>query len=161
MEGFDIANFCASLSLLEKDCSITKLDPNLQQIGAHKLSLYLVGKVITNNVINRETFRTILLKIWKISQEFLRVRVRVDVTKSLQHCVRLILDDSGTTATMILCYERLPEFCSNCGRLGHVIRECIAVDLSNMIDPNIVEYVGGFVHPVLCEIVILLLPIPM
>ncbi|KAL5834590.1 hypothetical protein ACOSQ4_014087 [Xanthoceras sorbifolium] len=145
MEGFDIANLCASLSLSEKDGPITKLDPYLQRIGPHKLSLCLVGKVITNKVINREAFRTILPKIWKTSQEFLRVWVRVDVTKSLQRCVRLILDDSGTTTTMILCNKRLPEFCSNCGQHEHVIRDCTKVDLSNMIDPNIVEY-GGWLR---------------
>ncbi|KAL5739108.1 hypothetical protein ACOSQ2_028288 [Xanthoceras sorbifolium] len=69
MDGFDISNLCASLSLSENDGPIATLDLNLCRIGAHKLLSYLVGKVLSNRVINREAFRSILPKIWKTSQE--------------------------------------------------------------------------------------------
>ncbi|KAL5797504.1 hypothetical protein ACOSQ2_002324 [Xanthoceras sorbifolium] len=133
MEGFDISNLCASLSLSEKDGPIATLDTNLRRIGAQKLSSCLVGNVLSSKVINREAFRTILPKIWKTSQE-------VNISKPLQRCVRLILDDSGKASTMLLRYERLPEFCSHYERLGHVFRECVEEDAPTLVDPSKIPY---------------------
>ncbi|KAL5842604.1 hypothetical protein ACOSQ3_013207 [Xanthoceras sorbifolium] len=157
MEGFDISNLCASLSLSENDGPIATLDTNLPRIGAQKLSSCLVGKVLSSKVINREAFQTILPKIWKTSQigevcdidlgatddcfgKFLRVRVKVNISKPLQRCVRLILDDSGKASTMLFHYERLPEFCSHCGRLGHVFRECVEEDAPTLVNPRKIPY---------------------
>ncbi|KAL5840538.1 hypothetical protein ACOSQ4_013146 [Xanthoceras sorbifolium] len=133
MEGFDISNLCASLSLSENDGPIATLDTNLPRIGAQKLSSCLVGKVLSSKVINREAFQTILPKIWKTSQE-------VNISKPLQRCVRLILDDSGKASTMLFHYERLPEFCSHCGRLGHVFRECVEEDAPTLVNPRKIPY---------------------
>ncbi|KAL5852251.1 hypothetical protein ACOSQ3_007369 [Xanthoceras sorbifolium] len=138
MDGFDISNLCASLSLSEKDGPIATLDSNLRRIRSHKLSSCLVGKVLRNRVINKEAFRSILPKIWKTSQE-------VDISKPLQRCVRLFLDDSGKASTMILRYERLPDFCSHCGRLGHVLCECVEADIPSLVNPHLSEY-GGWLH---------------
>ncbi|TXG60685.1 hypothetical protein EZV62_015258 [Acer yangbiense] len=55
---------------------------------------------------------------------FIRVKVRIDISKPLLRCLRLNLDDSGEVTTAILLYERLPEFCYACGIIGHGLRDC-------------------------------------
>ncbi|KAL5779625.1 hypothetical protein ACOSQ2_010362 [Xanthoceras sorbifolium] len=64
--------------------------------------------------------------------KFLRLRIRIDVSKPLRRCIRVDLDGSGKAVTMLLRYERLPEFCFQCGHVGHATRECIQVE-SNLI----------------------------
>ncbi|KAL5857646.1 hypothetical protein ACOSQ3_005104 [Xanthoceras sorbifolium] len=63
--------------------------------------------------------------------KFLHIKILVDVRKPLRRCVRIDLDGSGTISTMLLKYERLPEFCFQCGILGHATRECL--DLNHEI----------------------------
>ncbi|KAL5772827.1 hypothetical protein ACOSP7_012443 [Xanthoceras sorbifolium] len=60
---------------------------------------------------------------------FLRVRVVIDVTKPLNRflCVCLLEGDPDTV--LLLRYERLTEYCFQCGVVGHVVHECqIAYD---------------------------------
>ncbi|TXG54301.1 hypothetical protein EZV62_019557 [Acer yangbiense] len=56
--------------------------------------------------------------------KFLRVKVRIDISKPLKRWLRLGLDRSGNIVVVGLKYERLPEFCYACGWLGHGISEC-------------------------------------
>ncbi|KAL5835669.1 hypothetical protein ACOSQ3_015223 [Xanthoceras sorbifolium] len=46
---------------------------------------------------------------------------------------------------MILRYEWLPEFCSNCDMLGHTTRECVGVNHSKLVDSNLFDY-GGWLR---------------
>ncbi|TXG51438.1 hypothetical protein EZV62_023962 [Acer yangbiense] len=55
---------------------------------------------------------------------FIRVKVRIDISKPLLRCLRLNVDDSGEVTTVILLYERLPEFCYACCIIGHGLRDC-------------------------------------
>ncbi|KAL5813595.1 hypothetical protein ACOSQ4_024236 [Xanthoceras sorbifolium] len=143
MESVDIANLCESLSLSDKDGPILKLDSDLQQLGTQKLFLCLVGKLITNKVINREAFRAILPKIWRTSHEFLQIRVSLDFSKPLKRCVRMELDGSRKASTILLRYECLPEFYFYCGLLGHAARDCVRVD-QNMLTNSAIFYYGGW-----------------
>ncbi|KAI5335464.1 hypothetical protein L3X38_025597 [Prunus dulcis] len=54
---------------------------------------------------------------------YLRIRVRLDVTKPLPRVMKLQFDHSLEAVTEVK-YERLPDFCYACGRIGHVIKEC-------------------------------------
>ncbi|KAL5788009.1 hypothetical protein ACOSP7_004958 [Xanthoceras sorbifolium] len=119
MEATDIAKLCETLSLSEKEGPIVHLDASLKKIGMDKMNLCSVGKIISSKIINREAFRTVIPKIWKMAQDPLR------------RCVRIDLDGFGTISTMLLKYERLPEFCFQCGILGHATRECL--DLNHEI----------------------------
>ncbi|TXG73646.1 hypothetical protein EZV62_002225 [Acer yangbiense] len=56
--------------------------------------------------------------------KYMRLRVSIDVTKPLKRCLRVDLTDKGTETILLLCYEKLPEYCYHCGLLGHSHREC-------------------------------------
>lgn len=56
-------------------------------------------------------------------KEFMRVRVRVDVTQPLKRRMKL-KREGGDWFFAEFKYERLPTFCFVCGRLGHSERFC-------------------------------------
>nr|XP_020154581.1 uncharacterized protein LOC109751941 [Aegilops tauschii subsp. strangulata] len=57
---------------------------------------------------------------------FVRVRVRIDVTKPLKNDVSLVIRKKDTMERVIfrVKYERLPDWCAVCGNLGHLFKEC-------------------------------------
>lgn len=57
-----------------------------------------------------------------ISSRFIRMKVKVDLTKALRRGLMLTL--GGKKIWAEIKYERLPNFCYSCGRLGHVELEC-------------------------------------
>lgn len=56
--------------------------------------------------------------------QFARVRVTRPISKPLQRCVRIAEDSTKDTSIILILYERLPDFCLNCGCVGHVLRHC-------------------------------------
>ncbi|KAK3223806.1 hypothetical protein Dsin_010831 [Dipteronia sinensis] len=54
----------------------------------------------------------------------MRVKVRIDIFKPLKHWLRLKLGKHEEVTMLSLKYERLPEFCYACGRIGQGIKEC-------------------------------------
>lgn len=57
---------------------------------------------------------------------YARVRVSIDITKSLQKMVFLELEDEDDEVELPVLYERLPDFCFCCGIIGHQFKECSA-----------------------------------
>ncbi|KAK2635482.1 hypothetical protein Ddye_030274 [Dipteronia dyeriana] len=57
--------------------------------------------------------------------KFISVRVLVDVNKPLRWILRVDVMRDGTKSTMLLKYERLPEYCFRCVCIGHVVRDCL------------------------------------
>ncbi|KAL5836809.1 hypothetical protein ACOSQ3_013978 [Xanthoceras sorbifolium] len=51
--------------------------------------------------------------------KFLRVKVRIDVSMLLKRGLRVWLSDFEMMVTILLRYERLPDFCFACGLIGH------------------------------------------
>ncbi|KAK2654863.1 hypothetical protein Ddye_014719 [Dipteronia dyeriana] len=73
------------------------------------------------------------------SGKYLRVRIRVDVNKPIRRCLRVDVMGDGVKTVMIPRYERLPNHCFRCGRLGHATRE--------RLEPQIMDADGGEVLP--------------
>ncbi|KAH0982570.1 hypothetical protein GBA52_009747 [Prunus armeniaca] len=59
---------------------------------------------------------------------FMRIRVRVDITKPLQRGLRInLLGVGGTSDLVELVYEKLPKFCLGCRRISHALQDCTHV----------------------------------
>ncbi|KAL5739724.1 hypothetical protein ACOSQ2_028904 [Xanthoceras sorbifolium] len=224
MEFDELESLCASLSLIEKEGLVMPLDRSFQVQGHKKVAYCLVGKFLTNKLVNRDAFRATIAKIWKTTQgveieviqekvyafhfrnqsdrmrvlaggpwnfnnallilqeqkgagdivqvkfrfsefwvqihhvplmfmtkdigmyirflvgtvkevdgrasgdclgRYLRVRVAVNVKQPLKRCPKVDVESTGKVTIMPLCYERLHNFCSLCGHLGHLFRECV------------------------------------
>ncbi|TXG53192.1 hypothetical protein EZV62_022361 [Acer yangbiense] len=70
MESEDIACLCASLSISEKDGPVHILEENLRDEAVLKMSLCLVGKILSNKTVNREAFMRVIGKIWRVNEGF-------------------------------------------------------------------------------------------
>ncbi|XP_073017758.1 uncharacterized protein [Primulina eburnea] len=55
---------------------------------------------------------------------YARVKVRIDISKPLKQHIRLSLASDEDEVFVIFSYERLPDFCYNCGIIGHSFRNC-------------------------------------
>lgn len=55
--------------------------------------------------------------------EFLRVRIKLDISQPLQRCCKL-WNEGKLVGWVGLKYMRLPNFCYWCGQVGHGDREC-------------------------------------
>ncbi|TXG53536.1 hypothetical protein EZV62_018792 [Acer yangbiense] len=68
MDSEDISRMCASLSLIEREGPIRKLGNNLKLAAIQRLSVSLVGKIITKKVVNREAFMRVIGRIWHVKE---------------------------------------------------------------------------------------------
>ncbi|KAK1592694.1 hypothetical protein Q3G72_028842 [Acer saccharum] len=58
------------------------------------------------------------------SCRFIQVRVVIKVVEPLSRSLRVDLLGNGKITTMLLRYERVPDFCYKCNRLAHNLGEC-------------------------------------
>ncbi|KAM0874780.1 hypothetical protein ACQ4PT_037230 [Festuca glaucescens] len=56
--------------------------------------------------------------------KYLRVKVRMSITKPIMRGTMVDVDESGRTRWCPFQYEFLPDFCYVCGIIGHLDREC-------------------------------------
>ncbi|TXG70052.1 hypothetical protein EZV62_004987 [Acer yangbiense] len=124
-------HFGNSLIVLEKSASsgdVLKLE--------FKKSEFLVQiHDIPIMCINRRTARWLAEQISAVIElpsdsrecwgKFIRVKVQIDISKPLKRWLRLKLGKADEIVVVGLKYERLPDFCFACGRIGHIIKECV------------------------------------
>ncbi|KAL5851908.1 hypothetical protein ACOSQ3_007026 [Xanthoceras sorbifolium] len=154
MDFDEISRQCEKMSLSDKDGPVARINDDLQAMGREKLSMSLLGKLIAHKEVNREAFRATIASIWRTTKEveeidtgdygdcvgkFIRVRVLVDVEVPLKRGLRIDLGDTGGLSSVLICYERLPNFCYYCGKIGHLIRECPSYD-KDLIDTSNLKF---------------------
>ncbi|KAK3210815.1 hypothetical protein Dsin_015521 [Dipteronia sinensis] len=69
MNAKKVAKLCAALSLKEKEGPLLALQSNLSKDGEQRLSLRLVSKILSNKLVNRDTFVNLMPRIWRIREE--------------------------------------------------------------------------------------------
>ncbi|KAI9174746.1 hypothetical protein LWI28_022207 [Acer negundo] len=61
---------------------------------------------------------------WDCRGKFIKVKVIVDVSIPFKKGLRVGLAESQVICSVLICYERLPNFCYYCGLIRHLLREC-------------------------------------
>ncbi|KAK3212697.1 hypothetical protein Dsin_017403 [Dipteronia sinensis] len=69
MNADEVAILCGALSLKEKKGPLMPFQVDLKDEGEKRLALCLVGKVLSNKLVNREAFIHLIPRIWKIKRE--------------------------------------------------------------------------------------------
>ncbi|KAL5813128.1 hypothetical protein ACOSQ3_028078 [Xanthoceras sorbifolium] len=70
MDSEELANLCASMSSIDVEAPMVRMEGLLKEVGERKLGLCLVGKVITNRQVNRDAFWGIIPKILRTTRDF-------------------------------------------------------------------------------------------
>ncbi|KAK3199011.1 hypothetical protein Dsin_022426 [Dipteronia sinensis] len=69
MGAEEIATLCASMTLKEREGPVRRLHDELKVAGERKMALCLAGRILSLYLINRDAFRTIISRIWKVRGE--------------------------------------------------------------------------------------------
>ncbi|GAV79329.1 DUF4283 domain-containing protein/zf-CCHC_4 domain-containing protein, partial [Cephalotus follicularis] len=86
--------------------------------------LYLserVGRIIGEEIGDLEEATVISRK--KDNNQYLKLRIGLDVRKPLRWGMKFSVGLSEK-AWLSFQYKKLPNFCHNCGRMGHTVKEC-------------------------------------
>ncbi|KAL5793652.1 hypothetical protein ACOSP7_002246 [Xanthoceras sorbifolium] len=125
MDVEEIARLCASLSISEIDGPTCRVEGEVKRLGCSDVNYCLVGKVLSCKKVNQEAFRGVyniplmcmnrgmakliaeqigeVVEILGESKEcrgrFLKVKVQIDISRSLKRVVRLDVDEERGTAS--------------------------------------------------------------
>ncbi|TXG48219.1 hypothetical protein EZV62_027513 [Acer yangbiense] len=107
---------------------------NISQLKFNKVELWIQIHDVPIIGMNRRSAKWMAKQIGRVIEiqteskdcwgKFMKVKVQIDITKPLKRWLRLKLDKSEVIVMVSLKYERLPEFCYFCGRIGHASKEC-------------------------------------
>ncbi|KAK3189118.1 hypothetical protein Dsin_028679 [Dipteronia sinensis] len=68
MDSEFLESLCASLTISSCDGPAQLLDGKLMDEAIHRMSLCMVGKVLSNKRVNREAFRRVMGKVWQVAK---------------------------------------------------------------------------------------------
>ncbi|KAH7548411.1 hypothetical protein JRO89_XS14G0122200 [Xanthoceras sorbifolium] len=71
--------------------------------------------------------------------KFIRVRALVDVGKRFRRMLRVIIGEPEVECVVILKFERIPNFCYFCRRVGHLVRECLD-NVNSIVDESLLKF---------------------
>lgn len=71
---------------------------------------------------------------------YMRLRVQIDVSKPLRRGATVQLGSNGAKVWTSFKYERVPDFCFGCGRIGHGRLECVDARVRNVNAPDRLFY---------------------
>ncbi|TXG58188.1 hypothetical protein EZV62_016017 [Acer yangbiense] len=107
---------------------------NISMLGFNKADFWIQIHDIPILCMNRRTAKWMAEQIGVVVEiplesrecwgKYMRVKVCIDISKPLKRWLRLKLSRSDEITTVSLKYEKLPEFCYACGRIGRGIMEC-------------------------------------
>ncbi|KAF4372682.1 hypothetical protein F8388_000849, partial [Cannabis sativa] len=60
----------------------------------------------------------------KLVNGTMKVRVRMNITEPLKRGLRVAVDEQGNEVSLLFQYEHLPDFCFDCGIIGHKALDC-------------------------------------
>ncbi|KAF4367068.1 hypothetical protein G4B88_016780 [Cannabis sativa] len=60
----------------------------------------------------------------------MKVRVRINITEPLKRGLRVAVDEQGNEVSLLFQYEYLPDFCYDCGIIGHKALDCPLKDFA-------------------------------
>ncbi|KAL5779913.1 hypothetical protein ACOSQ2_010650 [Xanthoceras sorbifolium] len=63
----------------------------------------------------------------------------VDVSKPPGRGLRVEFSENGEASVIVLCYEKLPNFCYFCRRIRHLVRECTECDC-DLLDTTALKF---------------------
>ncbi|KAK3183587.1 hypothetical protein Dsin_030873 [Dipteronia sinensis] len=129
-EGFEDVYHCLVGKVLSGGAG------DISKLGFNRVEMWVQIHNIPIMCMNRKTAKWLAEQIGVVVMEipanskecwgtFMRVKVRIGISRPLKWWLRLKLDKSEDIVVVTLKYERLPEFCFGCGKIGHGLRECI------------------------------------
>lgn len=124
-------HFFQELMILQQ----TKAMQTPSEVEFDEISLWVQCHNVPLECMDPEIIRRIGGRIGKVEEvdvgeggsclgKFARVRVRRRIDEPLVRCVPLVHETTQKEGLVVLQYERLPEFCFICGRVGHISRDC-------------------------------------
>ena len=63
----ELARICEGLQLDDQDGLVVRIDKEKLVDGITKLDLFLMGKVLGNNLVNKDTLEEVIRLVWKMS----------------------------------------------------------------------------------------------
>ncbi|KAK3204862.1 hypothetical protein Dsin_018908 [Dipteronia sinensis] len=141
-------HFDKSLIVLEKpegSGDISKLGFNKVDIWVqiHNIPIMCMNRNTTKWLVEQisERVREILADSKECWGKFIQVKVQIDIQKPLKRWLRLKPDKTDNIVVVALKYERLPEFCFVCGKIGHGIRDCLDEEArTTALDGSVTRY---------------------